>query len=889
MSAITIRTPWAPDSLGRVQSKLRPSSLLRFGPENLAPGVEIGMLVAGVQVDYDLIDAPDGTRIENLRPLVVPTAVPEPAREEAMTDGGAPEDRVHNPAPLPPAPPGADISKRFPRNRSLGGWTGKAPYTFVQITQEGGVNAGPLRSVVTHCGTPTDSEDLYSGELLVELRALTPLLVGQYRYQWDQLVNDSKNRIIPGAFATKKSILEPLTLKTTTPSPAAEPAGRPKGEDGWTQRNVVLPAPSIKGPIRQAIAAILKAPMERVGDAQFTYRPNLTVVNEDHPRIRYFPAVVNKVYSDGTLSVTLVEGHNKVKFVESPVAAYLHIAADTEQREEIERNLVPGAPLPIGGMHHYRPDENRFLFEPGLEPGVRFGYRVYHYATGIDGSAQLATEAKKSHEDGEPSRFRHHFRALVQDTDLGETLDIDEATAAQYQRTQKILADEQHGHLSRLPGRAKISALGDISDTIKRNKPKPNQLIYVEVQMEDKERRKKVLSYGTHFRYRWAYSDSIHHRLVDAVTGETQTRAELGPAPGEGLKESEAHEGRVRGDLTGARLLFGYVSDAKTETEALGAKAASRLAGRIAFNHAVEVIDADRESAESRFLYLDGLEGDARFLLPLRILGQPKPSAVEHYVDQSRAGKIRGATVTYGDVQGEEPRGGALNGRKFYRHQPVEIVDGPLTGKERFLAETEEVCLSDQATLARLVSRPGARFRLRVRFRELRIWELGALLIAIEPDLLASLDEGELDDRVSSVITKARAKAEAGSPLFALKMGYARPLGFGSVAMCVQYADLLGPESQLTRVQDTVSWKLDAVRAFLNEMKGDDLALADWLEVCRYAGRVKADYPRSDDGKIFTHHTEIRKEHSKQRREKDIGADRQYDRPIWSGDQRDLK
>ena len=877
MAKIIIRSPWSETDRGRVSNLERPSTFLRFTPDQLAPGVDMALLTSGTEVRYDLIEEGGQSVVRNLRPIGESAAKP-PDNEDRTADAREPGQAAE------PAPPGPDASN-FIRTRPLGEWKGKAPYTFVSVVTDGETALGPVEDIVLHDGRAGSQR--IGGELHVELTALSPLLVGQHRYRWDQLHTADGKRAIPGHYKRKKMILEPGMIELEDKGASVVQPARTLDDKEWRNRRVLIPATSIKGPIRQAIGAFMNAPMERVTERLYSYRPNVDATNDDRAPLRYFPAVVEKEYDDGSLCVRLVEGHNSVRFVESPVAEYCFIKADKEVADEIFQRLTPGTELAPASMRHYRIDNNRFLFDNDSPCNNSSGYRIFEYATGIDGKALLAQNAKNNHEEGQPPRFKHHFRALVLDQHLGEEITIEPRVVKQYKRTLEMLADKNRGHLSRLPGKDKIDDLDGLAVQIRsNNRPRTHQLIYVEVRMDKRGKPDEIVSFGTHFRYRWAYKDSIREIMIDPETGDTKTRAELRPASEERIT-SDADGSFRDGKLTGARLLFGYAADKASATDRIGDKGFSRLAGRIAINHAIEVVDPQGATAEARFLYLDDIEGDARFLLPLRILGAPKPSAVEHYVPQHDVGDIRGATVTYGDLVEPDSKGGDLNGRKFYRHQPSDIPDGPLTGHETFLAESRDICLSDQATLARLVSRPGTRFRCSVRFRDLRKWELGALLLAMQPDLIAAVPRDKIDDQVRKVIEKAEsARTDAAHPLFALKMGYARPLGFGSARLTVKRARLLTNTPALIDETDLATWQGDAVVAFVEQMHKARLNLTEWLQAAQYAGCTRADYPRAEDGKVYSHHTKIRKQHAEQRRQYEIGADEQYDKHVWLGTER---
>ena len=172
----------------------------------------------------------------------------------------------------------------------------------------------------------------------------------------------------------------------------------------------------------------------------------------------------------------------------------------------------------------------------------------------------------------------------------------------------------------------------------------------------------------------------------------------------------------------------------------------SQLAGRLTFNTAIEFVPTGKTD-EERFL-----NSDHNFLVPLRPLGSPKPSAVERYLiqDPHRLALREDAGIfnTYGDTL-DDPSAGEPAGRKFYLHQPDAAGFGgehcfklcrldpdpsfwstqrPLQARTRQsdwrMAEDKEMFFSNQAAIGRFVSRPTTEFRTTLRFSNLDWWEL---------------------------------------------------------------------------------------------------------------------------------------------------------------------
>ncbi|MGB9670458.1 MAG: TIGR03986 family type III CRISPR-associated RAMP protein, partial [Halothiobacillaceae bacterium] len=415
-----------------------------------------------------------------------------------------------------------------------------------------------------------------------------------------------------------------------------------------------------------------------------------------------------------------------------------------------------------------------------------------------------------------------------------------------YLQTQKILADDRIGHLS--PGHplAAKPEKNSAVNAIRNNAAlQPKQLIYVEIEHGLTKTGKpgiRIVSLGHHFHYRWAYTSSVRRkgRLLD---GKGELRAELALHP----LEKHGDDGAPQ-QLTGARLLFGYALDGKEEDyQPLAKGSFKRLAGRIAFNTAIE--DASGKTTEQRFV-------DGGKPIQLKVLGMPRPSAVEFYVRQTALPK---ALTTYGDLPSD--RGGDLAGRKFYRHQP------DTRSNRLYAADTGGNPAQDQeaarGTTVRYLSAPGSRFRCTLRFDSLRPWELGALLAALDPALI---------ERAFGLHQHPHG--------YAHKLGYGKPLGLGSVRLMVDAARWQENDSWVwqqarrdeTRWENLVSSSLAALKAKLENHMGKEGArkhLEAWLATRRWNSKGRAAYPTADKNgnkTIFNFHTDLRRCHAEARR-----------------------
>lgn len=397
----------------------------------------------------------------------------------------------------------------------------------------------------------------------------------------------------------------------------------------------------------------------------------------------------------------------------------------------------------------------------------------------------------------------------------------------QYGRTLAHLLDTENGHFSarhpQVGNASEKQRLGSdaIHDAAKRAF-QPGDLIWVEWDT----RKNCIVSFGWHYYYRWAYVDSVRHRGPERLE-----RYGLFPLPEE--REMDA-EGAPKG-LSAVRRLFGYTGD-NDGSKDIGKGHYSQLMGRISVNAALEVI-ADGDSEEKRFLPPTYL----------RELGMPRPSAVEHYLKQPHYPNARRSDssplVTYGDAEGYDTPG-ELAGRKFYLDR-----EDAYGNKPRWEDSSEANRLNDRSTLALEASRPGRRFRYTLRFRDLEPAELAAIVVALCPHQFREVLGGRHADGYCS------------------KLGYARPLGWGSVrieAKALLFIDEVNDDVSLKQVTDVLAWV----------KKNHDRELAvmqdEWLAIHRHKHPYAADYPtkadRDGNENIYTFHTSLRAEHSRARR-----------------------
>jgi len=190
--------------------------------------------------------------------------------------------------------------------------------------------------------------------------------------------------------------------------------------------------------------------------------------------------------------------------------------------------------------------------------------------------------------------------------------------------------------------------------------------------------------------------------------------------------------------------------------------------------------------------------------IDLAILSTPKPTTTAFYLLNPDGQPD--ASVTY------DTKGARLRGRKFYRHQP-----NP--------AEYKSSDLSDQNRTVLGALKPGTTFTFTLDFENLAPLELGPLLYALE------LEEGMFH-----------------------RLGYAKPLGFGSVKVTIMSVQTIDWETRLQSLDLDAGWQtIDWVphkEAFLKEMRtlySDDfenVVLADLRALLGEPPALPIHYPR---------------------------------------------
>jgi CRISPR-associated protein (TIGR03986 family) len=619
------------------------------------------------------------------------------------------------------------------------------PYGFVSLPKD--LTTSPP---IWHDGT--SSPGRLSGEIRFELETLTPLLVGWERGQVGDIESDWP---IPADLAhtklvNNKSVLCPLRAP-------------------WGKRPVVIPGDSLKGLLRHELGALLGAPMERVAERSYSYRPNAMYPLK--PENRFLVPRLARVLKDHVETKPLDGEH--------------------QARMPTRLELLPAT-------LEYNKSANKLDYRFDQQGGAPY--------RGGQGAGQKLN-----------SKSRVHTSLSLQQKAATEAFNVPQAAKDGYLATVRHLVDLDHGHFSERHPNVPNTVTGDAARTriLKAAKDEvfqPGDLVWVEWDTE----KKRIVSLGWHYYYRWAYTDSVRK---DADAPRLERRG-LFPLDKEREKEGDAPK-----ELSPVRRLLGYTGD-NEGSAGIGENDHAQLMGRVFVNAGLEIVGENDSD-------------DQRFLGPtfLKELGMPRPSAVEHYLKQPYYSRSRPSDnaklVTYGDAAGYDSPG-ELAGRKFYLDRPKAVAEEASDMNKK----------NERSTLALEASKPGRKFRFTVRFRDLDAAELAAIVVALSPDQFKTALGGTHTDGYCS------------------KLGYGRPLGWGSVSIEAKQLLLLDESVEaptLNPERELVAW-----------MKANHRKTAmqdEWLAIHRRNHPDAADYPR-EDGEIYTFHTSLRAKHSRNRRYK---------------------
>jgi hypothetical protein len=473
----------------------------------------------------------------------------------------------------------------------------KKPYGFVPLPDQ--FSTAPP---VWHDGTCAGGR--LSGELRCELETLTPMLVGWERAQIVPTENEEVTWPVPFRWINRegKEVEVQLCGKKYRSSATKSllcPLRAP-----WGDRPVILPGDSLKGLLRHELGALLGAPMERVAERSYSYRPNALYPKD--PRAYLVPRLA-RVPKDGVQMRPLGPEHS-----------------DPQVRVPIRLDLLP---------ENLQYDKDRRL----TENYYRFDEPVGAPYRGGQGAGVKLN-----------SKRNLHNSLATNPSAKTNTVNVPEPVQQGYLATLRHLTNLEHGHFSERHPDVPNTVTGEdarrrILEAAAREVFQPGDLIWVEWDTQEK----RIVSLGWHYYYRWAHVDTVRRKRWFSE------RNGLFPLPEERTTDTSG----APKSLSAVRRLFGYTGD-NDGSKGIGHGDHEQLMGRISINAALEVVPPGARE-EDRFLLPTFLK-ELGMPRPSAVEFYLKQA---HYPNMRPSDKA--SLVTYGDAAGyDEP--GELAGRKFY-------------------------------------------------------------------------------------------------------------------------------------------------------------------------------------------------------------------------------
>ena len=351
----------------------------------------------------------------------------------------------------------------------------------------------------------------------------------------------------------------------------------------------------------------------------------------------------------------------------------------------------------------------------------------------------------------------------------------------------------------------------ELSKNIKEyGKVKVNDIVFFEYEKNKQD----VLTFGKHFRYRWAFSRDLYDFNRDYQPYDLNS-----------LKKGEVNK---------IEELFGYSYGDKEVTA----------------NDAIPYENRSK-SAKVHFSFAEHVQGTGELKKEkwLPRPGSPKPSSFEFYLRQNyklflSKEELEGTLTTYGDPARKDyfnkPR---LSGRKFY-YKTAETPCNDLK-EETVVDKTMKLCdvLSPSQQGLPL-------FKFKVRYQNLSLSELCLLHFS----LCLGQNTVPLND-----------KPLTDQDLFCHQMGYGKNYGMGAVKIII---DCTSDKEDVFRVKnDTTTGKLILFRIGIKQDHELNEKCEDLKQLMLFRKELRC-YPRFN-GEIFQWHTKLKNDDLKARREKD--------------------
>lgn len=376
---------------------------------------------------------------------------------------------------------------------------------------------------------------------------------------------------------------------------------------------IIISADTLRGCVSNFLAAYLGLPISRLNERRYSFRPNNVPSG-------------SAILSGAGIVESINNGVYKIKkFTENTFAFVPHNGNPQNKYRGLKNGITWTKHIYSNKAKDYV-DAHKYIIDDNIDSRTPKKYihtgsfMFYGYHDGIDGKGNLGlnTQHPVSHKAfgvrTNGPRVPPEFES--------QTYLVSTGTVKNYKETQsEVLANDTTGHFTDHPMADRIKGIKDkILNNIRAEyEIKKGDLVFFEYKSDSNE----VLTFGKHFRYRWAYSRSLRGFKKDYQE----------------YNQNALSSGKV--NLI--EEMFGYSYENKDIPYEHRSKS-----GKVHFSYAVHQEDSG------------GLKVDKWLPRP----GSPKPSSYEFYLRQNGSEPM----VTYGDPARPEytknpPR---LSGRKMY-------------------------------------------------------------------------------------------------------------------------------------------------------------------------------------------------------------------------------
>lgn len=468
---------------------------------------------------------------------------------------------------------------------------------------------------------------------------------------------------------------------------------------------VVIPSSTLKGCFANFLAAYLQYPISRMNNRQYGFRPNNAPSGKS---VANYAGIIESIAEDNSITVKRF----KERYYAFTVKKYPPAKAT---RQNYYDTNSKGKPL---YKYQIKKDGDKSAY-----------FYFYDYHDGLDGAGTLGKLAERS---ASHQSFGVRVSGPGAEPEYArERYSISPECYEAYLRTVQYLKDEKEGHLQDHPQKKNFESADFIKNVKHNSNLKVGDLIFFEVLTTDET---KVITFGKHYRYRWAFSRSLHDFVQDY--------------------QAENAESIKDGLLNRIEEMFGYSSENKDIPYKQRAKSA-----KVHFSCAV---------------HESGTGKSKDFWLPRA--GSPKPSSYEFYLKENFTADKHVLLSTFGDpARKDHKQAPRLSGRKFYYR----------TKKISIASESDGMIKMMNALSPSSSDLP--KFTFCVYYENLRPIELELLCFAlnlgqnIEPVVLKMDPTG-----VEVTVSKDGQKPE---PLLCHQIGYGKNHGMGAVKVIIEEKD----------------------------------------------------------------------------------------------------